>query len=172
MIELLILYSLKSKNRERTLYSLRSDIIEKFGYFTKPSIGTIHPALKRLLKANVVTIRNDYSQGGKKSTYYGLAMHWTKKFHDLFFTPLSENPTQFFTEVQTRIAVMSLLDDELKQTFINDILIKMESLQLDLKNALDDEYTTFDKYQLALLKKNITDIENYKIFIRNIEENL
>ena len=170
MIELLILYSLKSKNRERTLYSLRSDIIEKFGYFTKPSIGTIHPALKRLLKANVVTIRNDYSQGGKKSTYYGLATHWTKKFHDLFFTPLSENPTQFFTEVQTRIAVMSLLDDELKQTFINDILIKMESLQLDLKNALDDEYTTFDKYQLALLKKNITDIENYKIFIRIYSE--
>lgn len=167
MIELLILYSLK--NRERTLYSLRSDIIEKFGYFTKPSVGTIHPALKRLLKSNIVTIRNDFSQGGKKSTYYGLAMHWQKKFHDLFFTPLSENPTLFFTEIQSRIAVMSLLDDDLKQTFLNDILIKLESFLLDLQNAFDDEYIKYDKYQLALLKKNIHDIQTFKSFVQSLE---
>ncbi len=169
MIELLILYSLR--NRERTLYSMRCDIIEKFGYFTKPSLGTIHPALKRLLKSGVVTIRNDYSQGGKKSTYYGLAMHWKKKFNDLFFTPLSENPTQFFTEIQTRIAVMDILDSDLKETFLKDIMIKLESFLLDLQNALDDEYTGFDKYQIALLKKNIEDIQNYKAFILTLEEN-
>lgn len=169
MIELLILYSLNK--RERTVYSLRSDIIEKFGYFTKPSIGTIYPALKRLLQANIVTMRNNYSQGGKKSTYYSLAMHWTKKFQDLFFTPLSDNPTQFFTEVQSRIAVMSLLDNELKQTFINDISIKLESFLLDLKNAMDDEYITYDKYQLALLKKNIQDVENFKALVKTLEEN-
>lgn len=169
MIELLILYSLR--NRERTLYSLRSDIIEKFGYFTKPSIGTIHPAVKRLLKSNVVSIRNDFSQGGKKSTYYGLSLHWQKKFHDLFFTPLSENPTLFFTEIQSRIAVMSLLDEDLKETFVKDILIKLESFLLDMQNSLDDEYTKYDKYQLALLKKNIADIQSFKAFINTLEAN-
>lgn len=75
MIELLILYSLKK--RERTLYSLRSDIFEKFGYFTKPSTGTIHPALKRLLKSNVITIRNDFRQGVKSQHTMGL--HYTGK---------------------------------------------------------------------------------------------
>lgn len=169
MIELLILYSLR--NRERTLYSLRSDIIEKFGYFTKPSIGTIHPALKRLLKLNVVQSRTDYSQGGKKSTFWTVSLHWQKKFNDLFFTPLSENPTQFFTEIQSRIAVLSLLDDDLKNTFIEDILLKLESFILDLKNSLDDEYAGYDKYQIALLKKNIADIENYKLFIKDLEQN-
>ena len=149
MIELLILYSLK--DRERTLYSLRSNIIEKFGYFTKPSVGTIHPALKRLLENKVITIRNDFSQGGKKSTYYGLSLHWQKKFNDLFFTPLSENPTIFFTELQSRIAVMSLLDSELKSTFLKDVSIKLESYSLDLKNALEDEYITYDKYQEELV---------------------
>ena len=167
MIELLILYNLKK--RERTLYSLRSDIFEKFGYFTKPSTGTIHPALKRLLKSNVITIRNDFSSGGKKSTYYGLALHWQKKFNDLFFTPLSENPTIFFKEIQSRIAVMSLLEDDLKETFIKDILIRLESFMLDLQNALDDEYASYDKYQLALLKKNIADINSYKTFINELE---
>lgn len=169
MIELLILYSLR--NRERTLYSLRADIIEKFGYFTKPSIGTIHPALKRLLKDNVVQSRTDFSQGGKKSTYWTVSLHWQKKFNDLFFTPLSENPTQFFTEIQSRIAVLSILDSELKDTFIQDILLKLESFLLDFQNALDDEYTSYDVYQTALLKKNISDIENYKNFIKNLENN-
>ncbi len=168
MIELLILYSLK--DRERTLYSLRSNIIEKFGYFTKPSVGTIHPALKRLLENKVITIRNDFSQGGKKSTYYGLSLHWQKKFNDLFFTPLSENPTIFFTELQSRIAVMSLLDSELKSTFLKDALIKLESYSLDLKNALEDEYITYDKYQEELLKKNINDIENFKQLIEKLSD--
>ena len=151
------------------MYSLRSDIMEKFGYFTKPSIGTIHPALKRLEEASVVSNRTDYSQGGKKSTFWSLSMHWQKKFNDLFFTPLSENPTQFFTEMQSRIAVMSLLDDDLKETFIKDIQIRLESFLLDLQNALDDEYTSYDKYQLALLKKNIADVQNYKNFITSLE---
>lgn len=168
MIELLVLYSLR--NRERTLYSMRTDIIEKFGYFTKPSLGTIHPALKRLLKSGVVTVRYDYSQGGKKSTYYGLALHWKKKFNDLFFSPLSENPTQFFTEIQTRIGVLDVLDKDLKQTFIQDILLKLESLLLDFQNALDDEYSNFDRYQVALLKKNIKDVQSYKDFILTLEE--
>ena len=170
MIELLILYSLTK--RERTLYSLRSDITEKFGYFTKPSVGTIHPALKRLLQSNVVTIRNTFSQGGKKSTYYSLGLHWQKKFTDLFFTPLSENPTNFFTELQTRIAVMSLLDNDLKQTFIEDIKLKLESYGLDLKNALVDEYITYDMYQTALLKKNIEDVQSYKNLINELEKSL
>ena len=48
MIEILILYIIRK--REKTIYSIRKEIIEIFGAFTKPSIGTIYPALKRLLK--------------------------------------------------------------------------------------------------------------------------
>lgn len=169
MIELLILYSLN--RRERTLYSLRSDIIEKFGSFTKPSIGTIHPALKRLLKNNVVTVRNNFSDGGKKSTYYGLAMHWQKKFRDLFFTPLSDNPTNFFTELQSRIAVLSLLEDDLKETFFDDISIRLESYRLDLQNTIEDNYIDLDAYQTALLKKNISDVEAYQQMMKDLKEN-
>ena len=168
MVELLILYSLK--DRERTLYSLRADIIEKFGAFTKPSVGTIHPALKRLLASNAVTKRNDFSQGGKKSTYYDVAIHWQKKFRDLFFTPLSDNPTNFFTELQTRISVLSLLDNDLKETFIDDVLIRLESFGLDMQNTLDDTYVKLDEYQKALIQKNIEDINNYKTFVENLRD--
>lgn len=166
MIELLILYSLNK--RERTLYSLRADIIEKFGGFTKPSIGTLHPALKRLLENNVVTLRNDYSEGGKKSTFYGLALHWQKKFRDLFFTPMSDNPTIFFTELQSRFAVLSLLEEDLKETFFADISIKLESFRLDLQNTLEDEYITLDNYQKSLLKRNVLEVESYQQLVKEL----
>ncbi len=65
---------------------------------------------------------------------------------------------------------MSMLDDDLKETFIKDIKIKLESFLLDLENALDDDYTSYDKFQTALLKKNIADIKNYTIFINSLEE--
>lgn len=163
MIELLILYSLNK--RERTLYSLRADITEKFGFFTKPSIGTIHPALKRLKLGNVVEVRNNYSQGGKKSTYYGLSKTGLKHFRELFFNPYSENPTLFFTEIQTKIAVMSILENEDKDLFLKDLSLKLESFVLDSKNTLEDEYIELDKFQKLLLEKNIEDMERYKNFL-------
>ena len=49
MIEILILYTINK--REKTIYSIRKDIMEIFGAYTKPSIGTIHPALQRFYKA-------------------------------------------------------------------------------------------------------------------------
>lgn len=167
MIELLILYSLNK--RERTLYSLRADIIEKFGYFTRPSIGTIHPALKRMLSLNVVTVRNNYSDGGKKSTYYGLAKDGLKHFRELFFNPLSENPTLFFTEIQSKIATMSLLNEEDKKEFLKEVSMKIESFILDLRNTLEDDYIELDVFQNALLKKNIEDMESYSDFLGKLK---
>ncbi len=167
MIELLILYSLNK--RERTIYSLRADIHEKFGYFTRPSVGTIHPALKRLKMANIVTVREAYSDGGKKSSYYGLASSWQKHFRELFFTPLSENPTLFFTEIQTKIAVLSLLENEDREAFLRDLSLKLETFALDLKNTLEDEYIELDEFQKLLLKKNIQDVENYLAFTEKLK---
>ena len=167
MIELLILYSLNK--RERTLYSLRADIHEKFGYFTRPSVGTIHPALKRLKMANIVTVRETYSDGGKKSSYYGVASSWQNHFKELFFTPLSENPTLFFTEIQTKVAVLSLLEDSDRAAFLKELTLKLETFGLDLKNTLEDEYAHPDEFQKMLLKKNIEDVEHYLAFAEKLK---
>ena len=78
MIEILILYIISK--REKTLYAIRKEIIELFGTFTKPSIGTIHPALQRLLKEGAVTVFEKMSDGGKKSSYYSI----TKKGFESF----------------------------------------------------------------------------------------
>ena len=50
MIELLILFVLLK--RDRTMYSIRKEIINLFGAVSQPSDGTIYPALERLKKQN------------------------------------------------------------------------------------------------------------------------
>ena len=160
------------EKHERTLYSLRADIIEKFGFFTKPSIGTLHPAMKRLLKNGSVTIRNSYSEGGKKSTYYGLSPSGKKHFREIFFTNFSENPTLLFTELQTKLCTMSLLSKEQQNEFIDDTLLKLESFQLDLKNTLESEYIKFEETQKLLLKKNISDVSGYIGFLKALKEKI
>ena len=167
MIELLILYSLNK--RERTLYSLRADIIEKFGHFTRPSIGTIHPALKRMLACNIAAMRNDFSQGGKKSTFYGLTSTGLKHFRELFFKQFSENPTLFFTEIQSKIATISLLETGDKELFVKELLLKLELYLLDLRNTAEDEYIERDEFQKNLLHKNIEDVERYIKFVETLK---
>lgn len=170
MIELLILYTLNK--REKTLYSLRADIIEKFGFYTKPSIGTIHPALKRLLKNGSVTMRNNFSEGGKKSTYYGITPSGIKFFKEIFFSNFSENPTLFLAEIQTKISTMSLLEKEAKNEFLNDTLIKLESFLLDLKNMSEDEYISYEEVQKLLLKQNINHTTNLIEFVKSLKETI
>lgn len=170
MIELLIIYILEK--HERTLYSLRADVIEKFGFFTRPSIGTIHPAMKRLLKNGSVTMRNNFSEGGKKSTYYGITPSAKKYFKEIFFANFSENPTLFFTELQTKISTMSLLTKEEQHQFLDEAHLKLESFLLDLKNIQEDEYIKFETTQKLLLKKNISEVSSFIEFIKMLKENV
>ena len=170
MIELLILYILN--NQGRTLYSLRAEITEKFGFFTKPSIGTLHPALKRLMKAGSVTVRSSFSEGGKKSTYYGTTPSAKKHFKELFSLNFSENPSQFFMELQTKLSTMLLLSREDRLMFLDDAILKLESFILDLKNMTEDEYITFDEIQKMLLEKNLSDISGYIELMKSLKEKM
>lgn len=63
MIEICILYCLIK--REMTIYAIRKRIIELFGAFTKPSHGCIHPAIKKLKAAAMVSVQEILSEGGK-----------------------------------------------------------------------------------------------------------
>ena len=54
MIELLILFVLLK--RDRTMYSIRKEIINLFGAVSQPSDGTIYPALERLKKQNCISV--------------------------------------------------------------------------------------------------------------------
>ena len=167
MIEILILYIIHK--REKTIYSIRKEIIEIFGTFTKPSIGTIHPALQRLLKEGAVSLTERMSSGGKKSSYYSITKRGFEYFKELFLNSASENPSLFYTQLQARLGTMGLLKPEDRKLFISDFSKKMDLYQFELENKLNDEFIELDYYQEQLLNKTLKELKSLKEYLKNLK---
>ena len=167
MIEILILYIIHK--REKTIYSIRKDIIETFGTFTKPSIGTIHPALQRLLKDGSVSLNERMSEGGKKSSYYSITKEGVKAFRDLFFDTTSDNPSLFYPQLLTRICIMDYLSVEDRKLFVEDTVKKIELLQIDIDNKLNDEFLKLSYFHREALKTTKTSLLSLSSFVKQIK---
>ena len=167
MIEILILYIIHK--REKTIYSIRKEIIEIFGTFTKPSIGTIHPALQRLLKEGAVSLTERMSSGGKKSSYYSITKKGFEYFKELFFNSASDNPSLFYTQLQARFGTMGLLKPEDRKLFITEFSKKMDLYQFELENKLNDEFIELDYYQEQLLNKTLKELKSLKEYLKGLK---
>lgn len=167
MIEILILYIIHK--REKTIYSIRKEIIETFGTFTKPSIGTIHPALQRLLKDGSVSLNERMSEGGKKSSYYSITKKGFETFRKLFFDSASDNPSLFYTQLQARLGTMGLLKPEDRKEFIAEFSKRMEIFQFELENKLKDEFIELDYYQEQLLNRTLKELKSLKEYLKGLK---
>ena len=167
MIEILILYSIHK--RENTIYGIRKNIIDIFGAFTKPSIGTIHPALKRLMKANAVTLTERFSDGGKKSSYFSITEKGKEYFKEKFFNTTSDNPSVFYTELQIKLGTMGLLSVQDRKKFIAYFTRKIDIFEFEIENTVNDEYLELDYFQKELLKKTLKEISELKNYLKNLK---
>lgn len=169
MIEILILYVIHK--REKTIYSIRKEIIEIFGTFTKPSIGTIYPALKRLQKDGAISVYEKLSEGGKKSSYFSITQKGFTVFKKLFFDSASENPSLFYIHLQARLGTMGLLTVEERTQFVQDFLKKIDIYEFELENKLKDEFLGLDYFQRQLLEKSLAELNSLKEYITNLKVN-
>ncbi|MBQ4123736.1 PadR family transcriptional regulator [bacterium] len=167
MIEILILYTIK--NREKTLYTIRKDIFEVFGAYTKPSIGTLHPALKRLYKNGAVTLSEKFSDGGKKSSYYGISKKGFVCFKELFFSTASDNPSLFYSQLQVRFATMGFLTLEDRKKFIEETKRKIELYAIDIQNKLNDEFLELDYFQKEIMKKTLAEFKSINDYMNKLK---
>lgn len=168
MIEILILYVLYK--REKTIYSVRKDIIELFGNFTKPSAGTIYPALKRMLEKKFLSLNERMSEGGKKSSYYLITDSGKKYFRELFFEDCSENPSLFFSQLQSKLATTGLLSRQDKSAFLELIQKSIDIYIFDMENKMQDKYIDFDENQKELLAYTISEAKNLREFAKKLSK--
>ena len=167
MIELLILYILNS--RDKTLYALRRDITERFGVVTKPSFGTMHPAMKRLLKKEAVKFEQKYSDGGKKSTYYSITQNGKKVFKELFFEEISLNPTIFHNQLSARLLTISMLEKADRDLFLDDLNKLVELQKLESQKALENEYVKYDDWQKTVLEETLNNLKSLEKMIEKMK---
>lgn len=167
MIELLILYILNS--RDKTIYALRRDIIERFGVVTKPSLGTIHPALKRLLTKEAVTVTQKYTEGGKKSTYYSISSNGKKVFKELFFDEISQNPTIFHNHLSVRLLTISMLDKSDRAEFLEELSKVVELQKIEIQKSLDNEYVEYDEWQKGVISETLNEANSLSALIERLK---
>lgn len=167
MIEVLILYTIRK--REKTIYSIRKEIFEIFGAFTKPSIGTIHPALKRLLKRGAVSLNERMSEGGKKSSYYSITKKGLEAFRELFFETTSDNPSLLYPQLLIRMGTMDFLSVEDRKLFIDDAQKKLSLIKFEIEEKLKDEFLELTYFQKQVLEKTMLSMGSLAEFLKNIK---
>ncbi len=167
MIEILILYIIHK--REKTIYSIRKEISELFGYFTKPSIGTIYPALKRLLSQKAVSLVERMSDGGKKSSYYGITKKGLDLFREYYFSTLRDNPSLFYTRVQARLATMGLLNIEERKRYISELNKEIDGYQYEIENLLKNEYINADYFQTQSFIRTVAEYKALKEYLKKLK---
>lgn len=167
MIEILILYTIQK--RDKTLYSIRKDIIDVFGAYTKPSIGTLYPALKRLKEMGAITLTEKFSQGGKKSSYFGITKKGIDCFKDLFFSTISDNPSLSYIQLQVRFAVMGLLDIPERKRFLEETKKKITIYCIDIENKLNDEFLELDYFQREIMKRTLSEMKSVIDYINKLK---
>ena len=156
MIELLILYILN--NRDKTVYALRREIVQLFGAITKPSLGTIYPALKRLSTKEAVKFDQKYSDGGKKSTYYSITGKGKALFKEIFFEPISDNPTIFHNQISARLLTLSMLSEQERKDFLDDLSKSLEVQKIEIEKALNNPYIEYDEWQKVVISETLTSL--------------
>ena len=166
MIEICILYCLTK--REMTIYSVRKRIEEYFGAFTMPSHGTIHPALKRFEEEKFVTVRETLSDGGKKSSYYGITEKGKKHLCKLLLSELSENPSVSINEIYIRLSASGILSEEQKKELKQLCERYLDLYITAIERKINDQYSGIDNFQKQVMAKISSNQKEFISFIKTL----
>ena len=167
MSEICILYCLHK--REMTIYSVKKFIAEWFGTYTRPSHGTIHPSLKKLLAENFVSVREILSDGGRKSSFYSITEKGKRYFAELMLENFSDNPTVFMNEIALRISALGALSKDNRKILTEKGLKTADLSVIMIDRKLNDEYSGLDDFQKSMMNQTKKQILSLTEFLKSLE---
>ena len=164
MIELLILYELSKK--VLTMYGISKEIRAEFSVLTTPSYGTIKPALNRLERSGCVKSQKSMSLGGRPSTYYSITTRGNEELKQLLLAQPLENPIQFLPTARVKLACAEVLNNSEKKELIKILLLKTESIAIDVKNILETK--NLDFYQKMIFDNLLCEYKNFASLLEGL----
>lgn len=162
MIELLILHLLNKF--QLTMYGVQKMIAEEFAIYTKPSFGTIKPALVRLEAKGFIISRKSISEGGRVSIFYAITPSGLEELKRLIVTRVSDNPVKFLNTARIKLICASLLPNEDQVKLIEHLNLKANAIYTKSKKLLDKAENDF---YYNMVTDNI--VQEYKNFISLLE---
>lgn len=165
MINLLILYYLDKK--VLTMYGISKNIKNNLSVLTLPSIGTIKPALDKLIKLNCITSQKIMSKGGRPSVYYSVTSKGRETLIEYMLEPLPENPIQFLTNARVRLYCADVLDSENLFNMLKILKLKSDIIMTDTAKLLKENEKDF--FKKMVLDNLNCECKNFLSLIEGVE---
>jgi len=159
MIELLILYVLSVT--PLTMYGVLKAILKKFSPYTKPSFGTIKPALLRLEKKGFIVSSKTISDGGKVSIMYALTPKGLDALKDIILDVDTENPVQFLSNARIQIACAGFLDITSQMNLFEKLKKRAVIIKADAENKITDGTINPTYLHRLVLDNTICEYNNF-----------
>lgn len=166
MNEILILYILNKS--QTTMYGLSKTINKIYGSITKPSFGTLQPALKKLEKEKYLFTSKFYTDGGKPYFYYSITEHGFQFLKEKLLKNTSLNPTQFLSMTKIKLACCDILEPSEKEIVYKQLKANLSRLKSEAEVALSENWND-NFYTRMVLDNNICEYNNLINLVEGLE---
>ena len=167
MIELLIMYILSTS--PHTMYGVLKDILKKFSPYTKPSFGTVKPALLRLEKKGAICSSKSISDGGKVSILYALTPDGLSILKQKILEVDTENPVQFLSNARIQLACAGFLDMASQQELFLKLKKRAILIKTDAESKISDETISPTYFHRLVLDNSICEYNNFITLLEGLE---
>lgn len=159
MIELLILYVLSIS--PNTMYGVLKSILKNFSPYTKPSFGTIKPALLRLEKRGIIVSNKTFSDGGKVSVMYAVTPEGLDVLKNIIINVDTENPVQFLSNARIQISCAGFLDITSQRELFDKLKKRAILIKTDAENKISDKNISPSYFHRLVLDNTICEYNNF-----------
>ena len=167
MNEILILYILNKS--QTTMYGLSKTINKIYGSITKPSFGTLQPALKKLEKNKYIFASKFYTDGGKPYFYYSITEHGFQFLKIKLLKNTSLNPSQFLSMVKIKLGCADILETSEKEIMYKQLKTNLTKLKTEAETALSENWN--DNFNCRMvLNNNVCEYNNLITLVEGLED--
>lgn len=148
MNEILILYTINKS--QTTMYGISKFINKNYGSVTKPSFGTLQPALKKLEKNGYIFASKFYTEGGKPAFYYSITEEGKQFLKTKLLKNSSINPAQFLSMTKIKLACCDILDESEREILCTSLRKNLSKLKSEAESALSENWSNNVYHRLVL----------------------
>lgn len=150
--ELLILYVLMEG--ECSIYRIKKEIDGYFHLFYTSSMGSLHPAIKKLHSNRCLTVKKQVSTGGQRRFLYSATSSGKKYFKELMLNPdLSDQL------VKIKLLMLPKMEKNLQIAIINNIKDYYREKLLDYKTFYETCPINYIKHCINSIQEEIKWLE-------------
>ena len=157
MSEIVILYILC--RYDATIYKISKIMGEMFFAFLKPSLGTINPAVKRLVNLGCIETTDSLSQGGMASKMCSVTPLGRKHLKNLLLSLEFNNPAHILNNIQIALFCSDVLDEDEKEQFKKNIQNNLILFKGRSSEALKNPYCGINEEQKNIINLKLDEAQ-------------